>query len=111
MAETESETEPNKPLFWGPDHDIFYTNAFHIRVSDNDISIELGTMQNVNNVDGLLSAHQVIMTFKSAKLLSISLSHAISALEGRFGEIKIDAGKIAALQAGLDEGAKKILSK
>jgi hypothetical protein len=111
MAETEIKTEHKKPLFWGPEHDIFYANAFHLRVSDNDISIELGTMQNISNVDGMLSTHQVIMTFKSAKLLSIVLSHAISALEGRFGEIKIDAEKIASLETVLDEGSKKILGK
>lgn len=111
MAETENKTEAEKPLFWGPNHDIFYANTFQLRVSDSDIAIELGTMQNINNVDGMLSTHQVIMTLNSAKLLSISLSHTISALEGRLGEIKIDAGKLASLQTSLDKGSKKILGK
>jgi hypothetical protein len=111
MAETESKTEPSKPLLWGPKHDIFYANAFHLRVSDNDISIELGTTQNINGVEGILSTHQLIMTYKSAKLLSIVLSQTINQVEGRFGEIKIDAEKIATIQAAMAEGSKKISRK
>jgi hypothetical protein len=111
MAETESKIEPNKQIIWGPNHDIFYANAFHFRLSDNDISIELGTIQNINEVEVLLSTHQLIMTLKSAKLLSIMLSQAINAMEGRFGEIKIDAEKIAVIQAVLAEGVKKLSSK
>lgn len=105
MAETESKAEHK--LLWGPKHDIFYANAFQIRVSDNDISVELGTMQNISGVEAILSTHQLIMTSKSAKLLSIFLSQAISEVEGRFGEIKIEAEKMAAIQAALAEALKK----
>jgi hypothetical protein len=109
MAETGSKMEPK--LFWGPKHDIVYANAFHLRMSDNDISVELGTMQNINDVEGVLSTHQLIMTFKSAKLLSIMLSQTINAMEMRIGEIKFDDEKIAALQASLAEAIKKVISK
>jgi hypothetical protein len=111
MAETDSKTEPNKQLFWGQKHDIFYANAFQFRISDNDISIELGTTQYINGAEGILSTHQLIMTFKSAKLLSIILSQAVDALEERVGEIKIDAEKTATLHAALAEAVKKIGGK
>ena|ERR1700724_1707456 len=111
MAETESGKEHDKPLLWGPKHDIFYANAFNFRFSDNDMSIELGTTQNINGVEGVLSTHQLIMTLRSAKLLSMILSQTVSALEERFGEIKIDAEKMAALQAALADGSKKISGK
>jgi hypothetical protein len=109
MAETESKTEPK--LFWGPNHDIFYANAFHFRMSDNDISVELGTMQNIDGAEVVLSTHQLIMTFKSAKLLSVMLSQAINAMEGRIGEIKFDAEKISSIQDALAEALKKVSSK
>lgn len=109
MAETGSKTEPK--LFWGPKHDIFYANAFHFRMSDNDISVELGTMQNINDAEGVLSTHQLIMTFKSAKLLAIMLSQAINAMEGRIGEIKFDAEKLAAIQTSMADSLKKVSSK
>jgi hypothetical protein len=108
-SEAESKTE--QKLFWGPTHDIIYANAFHLRMSDNDISVELGTMQNIHDAEGVLSAHQLIMTFKSAKLLSIMLSQAINAMEGRIGEIKFDDEKIAAIQSTLAEALKKVTSK
>lgn len=105
MTEIGSETE--QKVFWGPKHDIVYANAFQFRVSDHDISIELGTTQNISNAEVILSTHQLIMTFKSAKFLSIILSQAVDVMEGRFGEIKLDAEKIAALRAALAEAAKK----
>jgi hypothetical protein len=112
MDETGNKTEPDKQqLFWGPKHNIIYANAFQFRVSDHDISIELGTLQNISNAEAILSAHQLIMTFRSAKVLSIILSQAVDALEGRFGEIKLDAEKMATLQAALTEAAKKISDK
>jgi hypothetical protein len=111
MADPESKTEPNKQLFWGPNHDIFYANAFQFRMSDNDISVELGTIQNINDNEVILSTRQLIMTFKSAKLLSIMLSQTIKAMEGRIGEIKFDDEKIAAIQATLAEAFKKVSSK
>src|ERR1700720_3344486 len=107
----ENKTEPDKPLFWGPKHDIIYANAFQFRVSDHDISIELGTTQNISNAEVILSTHQLIMTFKSAKFLSIILSQAVDVMEGQFGEIKLDAEKMATLQAALAEAAKKISAK
>ena len=80
-------------------------------MSDNDISIELGTMQNINDVEGVLSTHQLVMTFKSAKVLSIMLSQAINAMEGRIGEIKFDAEKTTTIQAALTEALKKVSTK
>jgi hypothetical protein len=71
---------------------------------DAEIQIELGTIQNILGGDKLLSNDQVIMTIKSAKILSIILSKAVQGLEERFGEIKLDETQLAPLVQAVKTG-------
>jgi len=96
--ETLSEIIPNNiPIIWGADHQIFFSNAFQLRISDSDMLIELGTTQDINGTVSIYSTHQLALTPKSAKLLSIILANAVKQMEDRFGPIDVDPKKLEPL--------------
>ena len=86
---------PQSMVFWSQDHKIIYANAFQFRFSENDISIDLGTSQNINNGNNILSAAQLVLSLKPAKMFSFALAETLRQFEEQFGEIELDEDKAA----------------
>ena len=80
---------------------IVFANAFAIRASDNDVAIDFSTEQNLNNTDSFLSSCQVVVTPKSAKLLTLILSEAIKQLEEVMGQIVIDQSRLDQIKGAI----------
>lgn len=102
MAEDKPEADlpvtAEKPTLWARDHKIVFTNAFSLRLGDNDISIEFSTEQTIADKQVYLSQLQVMMTPKSAKILSLVLNNALEQLEKLSGApITLPPDKIAEL--------------
>jgi hypothetical protein len=106
MSDDNKTAAKNLQMVWGPKHQIFYANAFQMRANDSEVSIELGTVQNIGGVDRILSTNQLIITPKSAKTLALLLSKAVENLEDRFGEIKIDDAFLEPLLQAISEIGK-----
>ncbi len=96
----------NLDVFWGPKHQIFYANAFQIRINDTEVQIELGTIQNMVGADRLLSSNQLIVSPKAAKMLAIILSKAVENIEDRLGEIKLDTAQVELMLQAISKAGK-----
>jgi hypothetical protein len=92
------------------DHRFIYTNAFRIKISDNDIAITVSNQHAFGDEDiGQLTYSDeatLMMTPRSLKVLSIVLQNTIADFEKNFGEIKLPEGKEEQLTQSLSEAQR-----
>lgn len=91
----------NRQTVWSRDHRIIFASAFGIRANRNEVYVELGTEQELNNQMVTLSEAQLVMSLRGMKTLATVLGVLVERLEKEWGEIDLDPGKLAEIEANL----------
>ena len=82
-----------------------YTNAFSVRLGDNDITLLFG-MHEGGDPQDMLEEVAVVMTPRTLKILLNNLGNALQALESKVGEFPVPPEKLpssfdAMIEAGM----------
>jgi hypothetical protein len=104
----EEEQEVKRNTVWGPHHRIVYATSFGLRITNNEVFIDLGTEQNLDGQEVNLSETQLILSHQGAKVLQTILTRGLDAIAELTGqEITLPPAKAEQLERTMKEPARK----
>ncbi len=108
-SETTTPKKPVLPHVRSKEHRVVFTNMFTLSAGDNEVSMTC-SVENQGAAVGPEQAHldevTIVMTPRTLKIMSISLSNAISYLESRKGPIPLEPSKIEEINRLMEQAQK-----
>jgi hypothetical protein len=87
---------------------IIYTNIFGIGFGDNDVRLMCGFDMDIGKPGAeVLEEATIVMTPRSAKMLSYTLDRILELHESTFGQIPLDPARVARVDEMLGQRGKK----
>ncbi len=87
-----------------------YTNAYGVRLSDNDVTIRFG-IHDGGDPEDMLQEVAIIMTPRTLKIMLNGLNNALKGIEAELGEIPVPPEKLASSFDEMVESGRAIVEK